>query len=120
MRTMPAWNGDRARTGWVTPTLSSPFTYFNSETVRYQRVGDIVFLVGAVTRNAAADGATVFTLPAGYRPANPGGWRFMNDTNPNSTTSMRCVIETNGQVRLYEKVGAFNSAYLHTSFIAEQ
>lgn len=116
---MTSFNGSRESTGWVTPTLTSPFTVYNSETVRYQRVGRHVFLVGAVVRNAAADGATVFTLPAGFLPVNPGGWRFVNDTNPTATSSIRCVIQTDGAVRVYDKTGTYTSAYLHTSFLAE-
>lgn len=60
--------------GWIYPTLASPFSNDSSNTVRYRKIGKIVFIEGAVitTSNIAAGGTaqTIFTLPEGYRPSH--------------------------------------------------
>lgn len=58
-------NGTNANdTGWIAITPTSPYT----GTAAYRRVDGIVYLRGSLTKNAAADGSTMFTLPVGYRP----------------------------------------------------
>lgn len=62
-------------TGWVYPSLSDKFKVYSlgvSE-VRYRRIGDIVYIRGAVTPTveiASGEITTIFTLPAGYRPSD--------------------------------------------------
>lgn len=101
---------------WQTLMLTSPWTN-STQTAEIMRKNGVVYLRGAITRNAAASGSIVATLPAGYRPG--GEWRFMNDTNLSSTSSMRCTIQSDGVTRIYDKTGSFTSAYIHTSFPAE-
>ena len=57
--------------GWITPTLTSPFTHFDSPfgDVQYRKIGNIVNIQGLVNINNASDASTIFTLPSGYRPS---------------------------------------------------
>lgn len=56
--------------GWITPTLNSPFTNYGSgwADVSYRKINDIVCIQGLVLINGASNGSTIFTLPSGYRP----------------------------------------------------
>jgi len=54
--------------GWVTPTLNSPFTSLDTTLygpVQYRKIGNIVNITGLT---AQASVAAVFTLPEGFRP----------------------------------------------------
>lgn len=70
-------NGVDYDSGWKTPSLSSSFTVYGSDsynTVKYRKVGKVVDIAGAVSPKAAStladgEGATIFTLPQAYRPA---------------------------------------------------
>lgn len=56
--------------GWITPTLNSPFTNYGSAfaDASYRKINDIVCIQGLVLINGASNGSTIFTLPSGYRP----------------------------------------------------
>lgn len=76
-------NGDVYDTGWLPLTVSSGFTGTGLE---YRRIGLVVHLRGAITRNAGAFpvGTTaVGTLPAGARPSAFG--RYAAAAAPSST-----------------------------------
>ena len=56
--------------GWVTPTLNSPFTSLDTTQygpIQYRKIGNIVNIQGLTTQ---ASVAVVFTLPEGFRPPN--------------------------------------------------
>jgi hypothetical protein len=68
--------------GWIEPTLNSPYTHFGSPygNAKYRKIGDIVNIQGLININSASNGDVIFTLPSGYRPklhiimaANNGG-----------------------------------------------
>lgn len=57
--------------GWITPTLNSPFTHYDTNLfgpVEYRKIGDIVNIQGLLNVNNASNQSTIFTLPVGYRP----------------------------------------------------
>lgn len=104
---------------WTTATLASPFTSLGgSQVPMFMRKNGITYIRGGVNRNSAASGSVVFTLPAGYRPAQ--NWQYVNDSTPASTTSIRLVAGGDGTVKIFEKVAGYTIGYLGTSFPAEQ
>lgn len=56
--------------GWITPTLNSPFTNYGSgfADASYRKINDIVCIQGLIFINGASNTSTIFTLPSGYRP----------------------------------------------------
>ncbi len=56
--------------GWITPTLNSPFTSYGGAfgNVEYRKIGNIVNIQGLINANSGSAGSTIFTLPSGYRP----------------------------------------------------
>jgi hypothetical protein len=58
--------------GWIAFPYAANYQAFNASfsTPGYRKVGDIVYLRGAITRNTstAAANSTCGTLPAGFRP----------------------------------------------------
>lgn len=89
---------------WFTPALSGAYTNLAGREVRYMRdLAGNVHLRGVVNRNAAANGATLFTLPVGYRPAQTT--QFLVDTTPVSALGS-IGITTGGVVSLSLKIGA--------------
>lgn len=67
-------------TGWITPTLLSPFKVYNVNPdlvvpVRYRRIRSVVYLEGTIQPTSAStnidttNGDKVFTLPVGFRPS---------------------------------------------------
>ena len=54
--------------GWITPSFQNGYSAANGTTVSYRKVGGIVYLRGQVGKSTM-DNLTMFTLPAGYRPA---------------------------------------------------
>lgn len=67
-------------TGWITPTLLSPFKVYDATAglvvpVRYRRIRSVVYLEGTLQPTSAStnidtsDGNIVFTLPEGFRPS---------------------------------------------------
>lgn len=102
---------------WLDLTLESPFAEFSGFIPQVSRENGVVYLRGAVTRNAAANGDIVAILEEGFRPGEE--FRFVNDSNPASTSSVRATISNAGELRIYEKTGTWTSAYIHTSYRAE-
>lgn len=104
-------------TTWTTPNLTAPYTAGAGLEPRYRRdAANNVHIQGAALLNGAVDGATIFTLPAGFRPSRQT--RYVNDTTPLVTSSERIVIETDGQVKGYLKTGVPTRYYLDGVFSA--
>lgn len=57
------------QTDWVNLTLSTGWTAVNGHTPRVCKVGQIIFLTGAVLRQAGGAYSSIATIPAGYRPS---------------------------------------------------
>lgn len=110
-------NPDPTDGTWINANLNAPFTAA-APAPQYMRKNGVTYNRGQVNRNGAASGSAAYVLPVGYRPG--ADHRFVNDTNPAGTSSMRCVIDTNGNVKIYDKTGAYVSTYLDTNFPAEQ
>ena len=82
--------------GWITPTLNSPYTHFGSPygDVQYRKIGNIVNIQGLVNANSASNQSTIFTLPSGYRPS----LRLIFAQANANTSITRLDIDTNGDV----------------------
>lgn len=54
--------------GWITPSYGPNYT---SASVKYRRIGKVVYLRGQASRNSGTptSGDVIFTLPVGFRPA---------------------------------------------------
>jgi hypothetical protein len=101
---------------WNPPVLNAPFTAVVGAEPGFRRdyAGNI-HLRGQVNRNAAADGATLFTLPSGgYRPEQTH--RLVIDTTPITTSTARLVVLATGEVQVQVKTGAPTVYSLSTSF----
>ena len=87
--------------GWITPTLNSPFTNFSASPdfapVEYRKIGDIVSVQGLVDANSASGGSTIFTLPSGYRPKK----RLIFTVENGNTVTARIDIHPNGTVEAH-------------------
>lgn len=97
---------------WHTPTLESPFT--GGGGYRIDSAGNTHLRV-VVTRNAAASGALVFTLPEMYRPA-VGEDRLIVQV-PTSGVS-RVSISAAGEVRCYDVTGTATVWHIKFSYSA--
>jgi hypothetical protein len=80
-------------TGWQVPTLLNGVTDYNAaQAVRYRRVLNTVYLVGAFNPGTTQPtGGTLFILPVGYRPS-----RAVSDS-----MTVRCQQSGNGDFGLY-------------------
>ena len=60
-----------ADSGWKTATLDSAFELSASTApIQYRKIGNLVYIRGSIkATQTVSDGATIFTLPTGYRPS---------------------------------------------------
>lgn len=82
---------------WVAPTFQNSWTNYGGQwqTARYTRTADgIVHVQGLVSSGTM--GATIFTLPAGYRPSTTSWLIFPVQTNPN--TIGRVNVTNGGEI----------------------
>lgn len=63
--------GTASPSAWIYPTLSTGVTPgdYGAGTFRYKKEGKHVFVAGSVNVTPGSSTITLFTLPAGYRPA---------------------------------------------------
>jgi len=82
--------------GWIEPTLNSPYTNFGSPygNTQYRKIGDNVNIQGLVYINSASSGSVIFTLPSGYRPSR----RLVFGQATANTSITRIDVRTNGDV----------------------
>lgn len=108
-------NPDPAGTDtWTQPALNSPYTD-GAVVCEYRLEPDgVVRLRGVITRNAAASGASAFTLPAGYRPATEVIVPVV--TTPVTTATGRVEIQTSGNVELHQGQGTPTAYFVDISF----
>jgi hypothetical protein len=79
----------------VAPTLTSGWVHSATYApARYYKHQGLVHLEGVVADGTDGSAATIFTLPAGYRPAN--SIRF-NPESPGTTNSL-IIVQANGRV----------------------
>ena len=99
--------------GWITATLSSPFTNFSADAsftpVEYRKIGDIVNIQGLMDANSASNGSTIFTLPVGYRPKK----RLIFTVENGNTVTARVDIFSDGIVQAHNM--ANNGTWLNLS-----
>lgn len=87
-------------TGWQNAVLDGNFSPYESTVTQYRRIGNIVFIRGAVTPTKPLTfGATVpdfpiFTLPVGYRPTI----QQMNVCQGSGTNIWCCRVLSDGTV----------------------
>lgn len=78
---------------WQAVSFASGFSSTGSNDVRYRRInnGTAVHIEGPYRRTGGSAGATVFTLPAGYRPT-----RLFQYGNAVTGNTSNCRISVNG------------------------
>lgn len=116
---LQAWSVSPA---WITPTPTSPYTNFGAGLVPLRYLKDplgFVHLEGFVALNAATSGATLLTLPAGYRPSLtievPASLRTAGNNAPMGFVQ----VESSGVV-MPGWTGTPTVAGFSVSFLAEQ
>jgi len=80
-------------TGWITPGLGSSWVVSGGLTPQYRRLNGIVFMRGRISGGTSA---TVFTLPAGFRPSQTLVTAVLDAAS--TTATDRLVINTDGTV----------------------
>ena len=88
--------------GWITAKLTSDFETYAANagnTLRYRKVGGVVYLKGVVTPKATlaggTDNVTITTLPDGYRPEIQGNFICQGS----GTAIWLCTVTAAGLVR---------------------
>lgn len=90
-----SWVVSSEDTGWLTPTLTSPWTAVSGSPVGYRRINGVVYMRGRV--QGGTPGTSFCTLPAGFRPAQSS--RFV--VSGGSGGSFESVIvQTSGSVEV--------------------
>ena len=77
--------------GWLTPTLTSPYSDgsgFGFNPPGYRKIGNVVYLRGLFVVTTATNDQAVFTLPSGYRPT---GHLAVSATWPGTDTGVQSV-----------------------------
>jgi len=95
-------SGGGGDTGWITPTFQNAWVNYGSPyaPAGYRMLGGVLYLRGLVksgtvsTDQTATSPATIFTLPAQYRPA----YQMMLVTYSNNAIGRCDVMATTGQV----------------------
>jgi len=103
-------------TGWLYPTFQNGWvnydTYYGP--TRYRRVNNIVMIEGLVKSGTIGSNSSVFTLPAGFRPAT----RILSSTTTSPNAHARLEITPSGNVIPYTGSSTWYSVWC--SFVAEQ
>lgn len=88
--------------GWITAKLTSDFETYAANagnTLRYKKIGGVVYLKGVVTPKATltggTDNVTITTLPEGYRPEVQGNFICQGS----GTAIWLCTVTAAGLVR---------------------
>lgn len=79
--------------GWINATLGGGWGTSAGLTAKYRRKNGVVYLTGRLSGGAAG---TMFTLPAGFRPAQACLFIVANGTNATSPAAV--TINTDGTV----------------------
>lgn len=57
--------------GWKTATLQNGWTNISNRTMKYRRIGNVVYIQGTISGGTYTAGTTLFTLPEGFRNTMP-------------------------------------------------
>ena len=91
---------DTKDSGWKTlPLASGVITYGTTQTPKYRRIGDVVYLQGAV-KGITTLAKVIGTLPEGYRPTKSMSYAqntSMQDSHPHFA---RIQIQTSGEIEI--------------------
>ncbi|AOH54497.1 hypothetical protein ABE28_009040 [Peribacillus muralis] len=90
---------DLKSTPWINLTLQNGVkSYQSNRTPQYKKIGNIVYLRGAVT-NVLANGTIMATLPIGYRPLDMTHNYAQNGSNISGrSTNTRISVTTVGEI----------------------
>jgi ribosome modulation factor len=114
---VPAWQGD---TAWTAPTLTNSWVNYGSGgygNAGYRKDADGFVHLRGLVKNGSSVGATIFTLPAGYRPAFNGLYSAWNTSG-----AARINIGSDGTVVIDTQIGSPGTAYQSldgVTFLAE-
>ncbi|MCY9007206.1 hypothetical protein [Peribacillus frigoritolerans] len=109
---------------WISLTLQNGVKpYGSTSTPQYRKIGNVVYLRGAVT-NVLSPDTVIATLPVGYRPTGQTHNYIQNGSNsgnPSVSQYIRFYINTTGEIAIFSastptqfEDGKWNP--LHTSF----
>ena len=106
--------GTASGQGWTNVTFASGWVAFDASLyrgVKYRKIGAIVYVQGMCKRSSTTStaGQTIFTLPAGFRPADRQLILF-GPSGTDGTTPRRVDIGTAGTV--IDAIGGMTTAHL--------
>lgn len=64
-------NGKLYDSGWQTATLENNWVSVSGRTMKYRKIGHVVYVQGSITGGTYDAETTLFTLPEGYRNTMP-------------------------------------------------
>jgi len=101
--------------GWIYPTLNSGWvSQYSQAPTRYRKIGKVVFLESFVDGTAEAP-ATIFTLPAEFKPT---AQYFRYPVYCHGQTVI-ISIENTGNVNVLNKSGSLQWVSINTSFVVD-
>ena len=92
------------QTEWQNLTLSTGWAAVGGHTPRVCKVGQIIFLTGAVQRQGGGYKTSIATIPAGYRPS---GTQFIGAGVSSRGTHYELYLDNQGILKIdgYENIG---------------
>lgn len=97
-----AWTGVTFQNGWA--------NFDGARTVRYRKIGDLVYLQGVAAGGTLGYGVPMFVLPAGFRPrADTAFPALMAGTNALG----QITVQSNGNVSAVSLLGAGTNAFVY-------
>lgn len=103
-------------TGWITASLTGSLAHESGNPLQYRRRNGIVFFRGRLSTGSISSGATIFTLPVGFRPDGSAG--AVNVFYADSNGPTRINIPTNTGVITLLGAAAAGNFTIPFSFIA--
>lgn len=64
-------NGKLYDSGWKNATLENGWTNISNRTMKYRKIGNVVYIQGTISGGTYAAGTTLFTLPEGFKNTMP-------------------------------------------------
>lgn len=108
------WQTPTYNTNWQASTTFNTLTGYDSLQFRLDAEDNLV-MSGAFMAGAVVPGATVFNLPAGYRPVSGSKLIFCQRNNAGALSMGHALITTGGNVNLFAAAGigiAANNEYV--------
>lgn len=85
--------------GWKNATLENGWSNISNRTMKYRKIGNVVYIQGTISGGTYAAGTTLFTLPEGFRNTMPYQ-KFVGEYYSNGAQVGFIYVYNNGVVAL--------------------